>query len=132
MRYFLTLLILCTGSICMNSAYAETAPAASDTLTVQPSHVPDWFVMDARVEPIDQGTVSAQTSGRVSAISVDVNDVVPSGHLLVEITNTSQTAGQDQAKAAVKPSTPASHYSVVMPSKICAWWLLFQHVTSPS
>nr|WP_321270042.1 efflux RND transporter periplasmic adaptor subunit [uncultured Tolumonas sp.] len=80
--------------------HAETA--VTDTLPVTLSAVPEWFVMDARVEPIDQGTVSAQTSGRVSAISVDVNDVVPSGHLLVEITNTSQTAGQDQAKAAVK------------------------------
>ena len=80
--------------------HAETV--VSDTLSVTLSDVPEWFVMDARVEPIDQGTVSAQTSGRVSAISVDVNDVVPSGHLLVEITNTSQTAGQDQAKAAVK------------------------------
>ena len=80
--------------------HAETT--VSDTLPVTLSAVPEWFVMDARVEPIDQGTVSAQTSGRVSAISVDVNDVVPSGHLLVEITNTSQTAGQDQAKAAVK------------------------------
>lgn len=102
MRHFLVLLILCTGSVCMNVAYAEITPSAPDTLSVQPANVPDWFVMDARVEPIDQGTVSAQTSGRVSAISVDVNDVVPSGHLLVEITNTSQTAGQDQAKAAVK------------------------------
>jgi RND family efflux transporter MFP subunit len=102
MRYLLLLLMFCAGSVCMHAAYAKTTPSASDTLTVQPANVPDWFVMDGRVEPIDQGMVSAQTSGRVSAISVDVNDVVPSGHLLVEITNTSQTAGQDQAKAAVK------------------------------
>lgn len=102
MRHLLLLLMFCAGSVCMHAAYAKTTPSASDTLTVQPANVPDWFVMDGRVEPIDQGMVSAQTSGRVSAISVDVNDVVPSGHLLIEITNTSQTAGQDQAKAAVK------------------------------
>jgi RND family efflux transporter MFP subunit len=72
------------------------------TITVAAQQVPEWFVMDGKVEPIDQGTVSAQTSGRVSAITVDVNDVVPTGQLLIEITNTSQTAGQDQAKAAVK------------------------------
>ena len=102
MRHLLVLLMFYAGSVCMNAANAETTPSESDSLTVQPSNVPDWFVMDARIEPIDQGTVSAQTSGRVSAISVDVNDVVPNGHLLVEITNTSQTAGQDQAKAAVK------------------------------
>lgn len=95
MRCLLTLLIFASVSI-----HAETA--LTDTLPITLSDVPEWFVMDGRIEPIDQGTVSAQTSGRVSAISVDVNDVVPSGHLLVEITNTSQTAGQDQAKAAVK------------------------------
>jgi RND family efflux transporter MFP subunit len=72
------------------------------TITVAAQQVPEWFVMDGKVEPIDQGTVSAQTSGRISAITVDVNDVVPTGQLLIEITNTSQTAGQDQAKAAVK------------------------------
>ena len=95
MRCLLTLLIFASVSI-----HAETA--LTDTLPVTLSDVPEWFVMDGRIEPIDQGTVSAQTSGRVSAISVDVNDVVPSGHLLVEITNTSQTSGQDQAKAALK------------------------------
>lgn len=97
MRHLLGLLILCAGLA--NIGYTL---AADETLTVQPTDIPDWFVMDGRLEPVDQGTVSAQTSGRISAITVDVNDVVPAGHLLIEITNTSQTAGQDQAKAAVK------------------------------
>lgn len=97
MRYLWGLIIFCTGLV--NAA--ETS-MTNQTITIQPSNIPDWFIMDGRLEPIDQGTVSAQTSGRISAITVDVNDVVPAGQLLIEITNTSQSAGQDQAKAAVK------------------------------
>ncbi len=81
---------------------AEAPSVSSDTITVAASTEPDWFIMDGRIEPVDQGSVAAQTSGRISAITVDVNDVVPMGHLLIEITNTSQSAGLDQAKAAVK------------------------------
>lgn len=96
------LLILLSVILCVSSIAAESESSALETLVVKPVNVPDWFVMDGHLEPVDKGTVSAQTSGRVSAISVDVNDVVPEGHLLIEITNTSQTAGLDQAKAAVK------------------------------
>lgn len=96
MRKLLILLSLVMPAI----AQATDSPVSVIHVSAQP--VADWFVMDGKVEPIDQGTVSAQTSGRVSAITVDVNDVVPSSKLLIEITNTSQTAGQDQARAAVK------------------------------
>lgn len=71
-------------------------------LTVQAQPYTDWFELDARIEPIDQGSVAAQTSGRISRITVDVNDIVPSGALLIEITNTNQSAGEDQAKAALQ------------------------------
>ena len=96
------LLILLSLFVCASSLASESDTSSLDTLTVKPVNVPEWFVMDGQLEPVDKGTVSAQTSGRVSAITVDVNDVVPMGHLLIEITNTSQTAGLDQAKAAVK------------------------------
>lgn len=84
------------------SGFNIAAENQNPTITITPQTVPEWFEMDAKIEPVNQGTVSAQTSGRVSAIGVDVNDVVPAGHLLIEITNASQTAGLDQAKAAVK------------------------------
>jgi RND family efflux transporter MFP subunit len=96
MRTLLTLLALVIPVVTL--AADNTVPLIQ--ISAQP--VADWFVMDGKIEPINQGTVSAQTSGRISAISVDVNDVVPNGKLLIEITNTSQSAGQDQAKAAVK------------------------------
>ena len=78
------------------------AEAPASLLTIQSQARSDWFVMDARIEPQDQGSVAAQTAGRVSQITVDVNDVVPAGQLLIEITNTSQSAGLDQAKAALQ------------------------------
>ena len=96
MRKLLILLSLMLPSL----SQANDIPLKTIDVSVQ--SVPEWFEMDAQVEPINQGTVSAQTSGRVSAIGIDVNDVVPAGHLLIEITNASQTAGLDQAKAAVK------------------------------
>ena len=54
MRHLLGLLILCAGLA--NIGYTL---AADETLTVQPTDIPDWFVMDGRLEPVDQGTVSA-------------------------------------------------------------------------
>lgn len=81
---------------------ADTTPVATEVLTVRQGQHTDWFEMEARIEPVDQGSVAAQTAGRVSQITVDVNDVVPAGQLLIEITNTSQSAGLDQAKAALQ------------------------------
>lgn len=62
----------------------------------------DWMTFTALIEPINQGTLSAQTSGRISKILVDENDVIPSGALLMEISNTNQSATQDQALAALQ------------------------------
>ncbi len=54
------------------------------------------------VEAVKQSTVSAQTSGRIKAIHFDVNDRVKKGDILVELDDTQQRAGLEQAKAAVK------------------------------
>ena len=86
--------------------HAEPESSAGSTtstrITILAQPAVDWLTLDARIEPIDQGSVAAQTAGRVSQITVDVNDVVPAGQLLIEITNTSQSAGLDQAKAALQ------------------------------
>lgn len=79
-----------------------SAMQPSALLTIHSQPQTEWFEMDARIEPVAQGSVAAQTAGRVSQISVDVNDVVPAGQLLIEITNTSQSAGLDQATAALQ------------------------------
>lgn len=85
---------------------AVAAEPATYTVTQQPNT--SWLHLSGQIEAVDQGTVSAQTSGRISAITVDVNDVVPAGQLLIEITSTTQSASLDQARAAVKSAEARS------------------------
>jgi RND family efflux transporter MFP subunit len=98
----LPLTLFALGALSSPWLLAAETPPAPTLITIQAQPQTDWFEMDARIEPVDQGSVSAQTAGRVSQITVDVNDVVPAGQLLIEITNTSQSAGLDQAKAALQ------------------------------
>jgi RND family efflux transporter MFP subunit len=56
-------------------------------------------IWDGTVEAVNQGTVSAQTSGRVAEIFYDVNDFVPAGAVIIRFTNTEQRAALDSANA---------------------------------
>lgn len=73
--------------------------AHADTLTVTPQTVPQYFSVEAVVEAVHEGTMSAQTSGRISKIYVDVNDYVEKDALLIQLKDTEQQAGLKQAKA---------------------------------
>lgn len=97
--------LLITGMIGASLPALAAAPA---TYTVAEQPTTSWLHLSGQIEAVDQGTVSAQTSGRISAITVDVNDVVPAGQLLIEITNTTQSASLDQARAAVKSAEARS------------------------
>lgn len=71
-------------------------------LTVQQVTVPQWLELSAQVEAVAQGTVSAQTSGRIVELPFDVNDLVPQGAVIVRFTDTEQQARLRQAQAAVR------------------------------
>lgn len=62
-------------------------------------------VVDGTIEAINQATVSAQTSGRITEIFYDVNDFVPAGALIMTLRATEQRAGMQQAQAAVQQAT---------------------------
>lgn len=51
------------------------------------------------VEAVNQATLSAQTSGRVSTLMVDVNDTVKAGDVLARFSNVEQMSGQNRAQA---------------------------------
>ena len=68
-------------------------------LTVAPQPVTDWLTLDGTVSAIHQGTVAAQTSGRVSRMLVDVNDEVQAGQPLLEISGKEQFAAVTGAEA---------------------------------
>jgi len=76
-----------------------------DTLVVGAESAPTERLLDGTVEAVHQSTVSAQTAGRVSDIYFDVNDVVPSGALILRIRSTEQVANFAQAQAALKEAT---------------------------
>lgn len=81
--------------------FAPLASVAADvpSYTVVKQTVPTVLMMDGVVEAVNQGTVAAQTSGRVIGISADVNDQVKKGDVLLEISKTEQTAALDAANA---------------------------------
>ncbi|MBT1446309.1 efflux RND transporter periplasmic adaptor subunit [Shewanella sp. JM162201] len=72
---------------------------ATDIIKVQHSDEPQYLTLDALIEPVRAATVSAQTSGRIIKIHYDVNDMVPAGAALLEITSKEQSASLTAAEA---------------------------------
>jgi RND family efflux transporter MFP subunit len=73
-----------------------------DTIAVRLEHTPLERQLDGAIEAVNQGTVSAQTSGRVAEILYDVNDFVPAGAVIMRLRATEQRAGLAQAEAALR------------------------------
>lgn len=80
----------------------RSAPAPVPALVVQAEHIEVERKLDGTVEAVNQGTVAAQTSGRVAEILYDVNDFVPAGAVIIRLRSTEQRAGLQQAQAALK------------------------------
>ncbi|QYJ73976.1 efflux RND transporter periplasmic adaptor subunit [Shewanella sp. FJAT-52076] len=72
---------------------------ASQTLVVEHTEEDRYLTLDALIEPVQAATVSAQTSGRILKIHFDVNDTVPAGAALLEITSKEQGAALAAAEA---------------------------------
>ncbi|MDF1764741.1 MAG: efflux RND transporter periplasmic adaptor subunit [Oleibacter sp.] len=70
-------------------------------LVIQSTDIANVFYLDGRIEAINQGTISAQTSGVVTHIYGDVGDRVEAGKLLIEIDNTLQKTALAEARAAL-------------------------------
>ncbi|RQW62549.1 efflux RND transporter periplasmic adaptor subunit [Vibrio viridaestus] len=76
-----------------------TFAADIEYITVEKKPVMQNRQFDGVVEAVHQGTVAAQTSGRVITVHVDVNDKVNKGDVLLDISKTEQTAALDAANA---------------------------------
>ena len=57
---------------------------------------------DGVVEAVRQADLSAQTSGRVTSVEVDVNDAVVAGQVLLRLTAVEQQAGASAARAQLR------------------------------
>lgn len=105
-RMNFTLILSLTGAIflsaCSKDSPAPAAPKkipelASIQLSLQTTAQEVKY--DGVIEAINQATVSAQTSGRIVEIPVDVGDYVAKGDLIIRFTDTEQKARTASAKA---------------------------------
>ena len=79
---------------------AQAQDKTLDTAPVELRASAQEYILDGVLEAVNQSTVSAQTSGRVEEILVDVNDAVEAGSAIVRLRAGEQQAGLDQAEAA--------------------------------
>ena len=70
-----------------------------ESITLAPQKIAQEVKYDGVIEAINQATVSAQTSGRVLELPVDVGDYVSKGQLIVRFTDTEQKARAAAAQA---------------------------------
>lgn len=90
----------CGGGHQPPAAHGTTPTLQS--VVVERQRTPVERRLDGVIEAVNQGTVAAQTSGRVAAILYDVNDFVPAGAVIVRLRATEQRAGLLQAEAALR------------------------------
>jgi RND family efflux transporter MFP subunit len=83
----------------------RAAPPPLKTVVLELQRAPLERQLDGRIEAVNQGTVSAQTSGRVAEVLYDVNDFVPAGAVIVRLRATERRAGLTQAQAALREAT---------------------------
>lgn len=105
-RMNFTLILALTGVIFLSACSKESsAPAAPKkipelaSIQLQPQTSAREVKYDGVIEAINQATVSAQTSGRIIEIPVDVGDYVAKGDLIIRFTDTEQKAHTASAQA---------------------------------
>lgn len=89
-------LALCVALMLLSvGAVAQTL----DTIEVRRATLTEPLRLDGVVEAVQHSTVSAQTSGTVVALPVDVDDVVAAGDLIAQLEDSEQRARLAQAQA---------------------------------
>lgn len=92
-------LVACSGE----QAGSIAAPLPKlETLTVTAGGDGSGRSWDGVVEAVRQADLSAQTSGRVTSVEVDVNDAVAAGQVLLRLTAVEQLAGASAARAQLR------------------------------
>ncbi|RAS65302.1 RND family efflux transporter MFP subunit [Vibrio diazotrophicus] len=91
-------LTLSIAAALATTGYAN-AEQPSERYIVKSESLAQVVQLDGVVQPINQGTVASQTSGRIVGLNVDVNDYVKKGTVLLEISAVQQSASLDAAQA---------------------------------
>jgi len=71
-------------------------------VTASPEAISRERTIDGLIEAVQQATISAQTSGRITKIHFDVDDYVSKGDVLIEFSGKGQRAGFNAAQANLK------------------------------
>ncbi len=87
-----------------SSAYAQNQDS-NERFTVKTESISQIVELDGVVQPVNQGSLAAQTSGRVVGLYVDVNDFVKKDQVLLEISAVQQSAALDAAQAQLASAT---------------------------
>src|SRR5690554_3716198 len=88
-------------ALCMGSVASLSAAAMAAEYQVQTTTIAEYLRLQGLVESTNSATVSAQVSGRVEKVLVDVGDQVPAGTTIVTITSVEQYQLLTQAQAQV-------------------------------
>ena len=96
-----TLTLLPGATIAASTAADNPTPAPLNTVVAERAPVARETAFDGTLEAIDQSTVAAQTSGRVTAVLYDVGDYVEKGAVIVRLTGNEQRARTVSAEAAL-------------------------------
>ena len=96
----------CASALLGLAALAATLPAVAQsvvvpTITVQTSQMGAAYELDGLIEPVKQSTVSAQASGRVTAMKVKAGDPVRKGQLLATIDDQEASVGLQRSQAQI-------------------------------
>jgi RND family efflux transporter MFP subunit len=91
----------------LTQTFAVAAEPALQSYKVALEKAPLERAFDGTIEAVNQGTVSAQTAGRVVQVMYDVNDFVPAGAVIVKLKGTEQRASLGQAEAGLKEAIAA-------------------------
>jgi len=94
----LAVLIVC-ASLFQSGPIQSVFAAETKVAIVKQIKTPQMRVVDATVEAVQQATVSAQIRGRITEISVDVDDYVSKGTVIIRFRDNEQRSAVDAAKA---------------------------------
>lgn len=103
-RHWLPAALALALAACGGGGEAAPAPALPTLASVR-VQVPAGGAArawDGVVEAVQQADLAAQTSGRVTAVAVDVNDRVQAGDVLLRLTAVEQQAGANAARAQLR------------------------------
>jgi len=94
-----TLFYIYLISLCVHPyAWAESPPVLASAKVTAVS-LPQLRYVDASIEAVHQATISAQVSGRITEIAVDVDDYVAKGTIIVRLYDKEQQAALNATKA---------------------------------